>query len=88
MIMHILIALCVYTCTYACMYVYVYLSVNVTMYLSGVVVNTGSLAAVRAAKDVQESVLFPLSQEMFLEVKLLSNPLQGFSSPSATPSGT
>ena len=53
---------------------------------SGVVVDTGSIAAVKAAKDLQESVLFPLSQEMHLNVKFLIKPLQ-VSSPSVTPAG-
>ncbi|MPC33798.1 hypothetical protein E2C01_027162 [Portunus trituberculatus] len=51
-----------------------------------VVVDAGSPLAARAAKDLQESVLFPLSQEMFLNITYLSRMLQD--SPSAPPSGT
>ncbi|XP_045121849.1 probable glutamate receptor isoform X2 [Portunus trituberculatus] len=49
-----------------------------------VVVDAGSPLAARAAKDLQESVLFPLSQEMFLNITYLSRMLQD--SPSAPPS--
>ena len=50
-----------------------------------VVVDAGSPLATRAAKDLKESVLFPLSQEVFLNITYLNRMPQD--SPPAHPSG-
>lgn len=66
-------------------YINVHMCVSMFLRPTGIVVDARSSLAARAAKDLQESVLYPLSQEMFLNITYLHGVLQDFSS--APPSG-